>query len=509
MIYPLSDSLSLSYPYACLEAVAAMEIPGISGFSESVSYCLGIYGSGGTSGTTHSIEIGGGGSCIEVTSLPSTETSIARARVTRLGCCDNPVTMSASATTFRYRSFQKEFSFSQKTAATPVKPAACVDTTLTINDEQDHANIVLADGSATTTTTISLSDDPPGTQTRYLKADFGIIPSSVTLSSDNATTTYTAGTLTEGSTTTTAATVEVFQNEADTTALDSVTVFNYRGFNFGNLSINDNDIVLPVPGATEVEASVTQTATAIQRFLTTKGSFLKDFYLSTKTKEGFYDGSGGRAGEWDPGIDTLYEPAALNNSAGNLTRGNNKWDNCTGEGENQECGTKRSASDLIARIAVNPCQNSLGSCEIPSRSVNPRMILATMQKEQSAVALQSYPTKPDRELNLIMGCSEIAGWRNFVDQIQCGAETFLKRYSETHFNGRSLEFPFFFKKSDGILHGGIRPNPIGDPVAFSVMNRATYIQYRYTNWTETEPGAGGVYLFNAIWEGYSTFNWSR
>ena len=90
-------------------------------------------------------------------------------------------------------------------------------------------------GSATTTTTISLSDDPPGTQTRYLKADFGIIPSSVTLSSDNATTTYTAGTLTEGSTTTTAATVEVFQNEADTTALDSVTVFNYRGFNFGNL----------------------------------------------------------------------------------------------------------------------------------------------------------------------------------------------------------------------------------------------------------------------------------
>ena len=58
-----------------------------------------------------------------------------------------------------------------------------------------------------------------------------------------------------------------------------MTVFNYRGFNFGNLSINDNDIVLPVPGATEVEASVTQTATAIQRFLTTKGSFLKDFYL--------------------------------------------------------------------------------------------------------------------------------------------------------------------------------------------------------------------------------------
>ena len=85
------------------------------------------------------------------------------------------------------------------------------------------------------------------------------------------------------------------------------------------------------------------------------------------------------------------------------------------------------------------------------------MILATMQKEQSVVALQSYPTNPDRELNLIMGCSEIAGWRNFVDQIQCGAETFLKRYSETHFNGRSLEFPFFFKKSDGILHGGIRP----------------------------------------------------
>ena len=39
------------------------------------------------------------------------------------------------------------------------------------------------------------------------------------------------------------------------------------------------------------------------------------------------------------------------------------------------------------------------------------------------------------------------------------------------------------------------------------MNRGTYIQYRYTNWTETEPGGGGVLLFNKIWKGYSTLNW--
>ena len=118
-----------------------------------------------------------------------------------------------------------------------------------------------------------------------------------------------------------------------------------------------------------------------------------------------------------------------------------------------------------------------------------------------------------------MGCQ--GSNTDFIDDINCGAKTFVDRYKEA-VNRFSNSSEFFHDIAREVRHGYLCATPNktyctpeekdegkGPIVTFFVKNRVTEVQYRYTNWTETEPGVGGVYLFNAIWEGYSTFNWSR
>ena len=162
-------------------------------------------------------------------------------------------------------------------------------------------------------------------------------------------------------------------------------------------------------------------------------------------------------------------------------------------------------------------------CSRRSHQVTSRTMLVTLQKEQRLIRYEdkptAYPTDMDR-LDGAMGCGKTDQGvsdpekLNFVDQIVCGADTFLKHYTATHFNGdsdRPLDsFPFFFKISDGIRHGGVRPHPAGDPVAFSVANRITYVQYRYTPWIQATPEGEGVYLFYSVWNSprFRDHSWS-
>ena len=507
-------------------------------------------------GHTASMTIGGGGPCVQVEQFRRREGAIgvvpARARVTRLGCCDDAdgaVTITASGDTFRSQTFATNFSLIRAPAATASQPANCVDTTLTIDDSQNHANIVYADGMDTTTLTVSLSKDPLGTFTRYLRADFGTVESPVRLSSDSATTTYTAGTFAEDSTsTTTAATVEAFRNQTDQTSLCSVTVLNYDGFDFRDLEIPDSEMIVSIPSSTSATAlntTVSQDASVIQSYFETEvidglahGSFLQDFYISTKTKEGFYDEDGD--GEWDgpdeqtntPG-EIVYEPPMEQNQAGNSTR-NGKFDNCTGEGENRECGEILEASELIARLAS--CQNAedansgnaIFDCSMKrSHRVTPRNMLVTLQKEQSLIVRRNYPTMMGElnhdKVHQAMGCGvtdnraqNLANRHlyNFYNQIDCSVNTFVERYTEENYNedsDRPLAFPsFFFKLSDGVKHGEIHPYPVGDRVSFSVANRITYVQYRYTPWIQADNNSGGVHLFYSVWNGrrFRHVDWS-
>ena len=519
-------------------------------------------------GHTASMTIGGGGPCVQVEQFRRREGAIgvvpARVRVTRLGCCDDPdgaVTITASGDTFRSQTFATNFSLIRAPAATASQPANCVDTTLTIDDSQNHANIVKADGTDTTTLTVSLSEDPAGPVTRYLEADFGMVPPSVTLPSDSATATYTAGTLTQGSTATTAATVKVLRASGDQQSLGEVTVLNYRGFDFTNLGIPDNEMIVSIPSsttATALNTTVSQDASVIQDFFETNticanqrphGSFLRNFYINTHTKEGFYDQD--EDGSFDSDNDNsdltgdiLYEPPEGQNDDGDDTR-NRDFSDCTGtvaEG-NRRCGETISASTLIARLAS--CTNAedansgnaIFDCSMKrSHRVTPRNLLVTLQKEQELIVTRGqpapYPTTSPRKLNEAMGCGvtddpvlnlENLHLYNFYDQIDCAVDTFVERYGEAPaaLDDNDADTNFFHNRARGVRHGYDCSDDAectddeiaagkGPVVTFFANNKPTWVQYKYTPWIQGGRIGGGVRLFHDVWTGcrFTSFDWS-
>ena len=530
-----------------------MNEPGTGGFRESVNFCFGEYVFAGTSGHTASMTIGGGGPCVQVEQFRRREGAIgvvpARARVTRLGCCDDAdgaVTITASGDTFRSQTFATNFSLIRAPAATASQPANCVDTTLTIDDSQNHANIVRADGQDSTTVTVGAGcrlSDCPLTISRWLKTDFGSFGGEVNCTTDQASTnqtqqvtirvpdetataTHRAGCINSGSTNTTDATIQVFREPPtqNSTPLKSVKALHYNGFDFTNLGISDNEMILTAPAAEALENSVTLTKNAIETFLTTHNSFLQNFYLNTVTKEGFYDrenpnDNNRRDGEWTQGVDTLYEPWTDSEDPLN----NNRFDPCKVTGT-RVCGDNKKASYFIARFAT--CKNATGACGNRSLSgdqgydlsLNPRMILATLQKEQSIVERTSYPATELTRLDKAMGCEDPTAL-NFVSQLKCGVNSFINRYNDEEWEGRPVNFvapssSYFFRILDcdaPMVERTIR-HRMGEKtecVAFPVMSRPTYVQYRYTPWIQAEPTGGGVYLFKLKWDEYSTFNWSR
>ncbi len=527
-----------SYPLACLRATAAFEFPGTGGFRESVNFCFGEYVFAGTSGHTASMTIGGGGSCIQVEQFRRREGAIgvvpASARVTRLGCCDDPdgaVTITASGDTFRSQTFATNFSLERAPAATASQPANCVDTTLAIDDSQNHANIVQAEGMDTTTLTVSLSEEPADPVNRYLEADFGMVPSSVMLSSDSATATYTAGTHPEGSTsTTTAATVKVLRASTDQQSLDEVTVFNYDGFDFTNLGILASDMIVSIPSSTSATAlntTVSQDAAVIQRFLEGQNSFLKDFYLDPEAKEGFYDQDGDGSFDSDDNNldatgDILYQPRDATQDT--FDRGANQL--------------LLTAAQVIARLAscttvedVTTGNNIFDCRTMRSYRVMPRNMLVTMQKEQSLVAKTTYPRMMNQQLDHgklddAMGCS-LSSVQNFIDDIACGADTFVNRYTESvaRFTGKT---EFFHNIARGVRHGYLcgdctgsrctrtyctrkeKDDGKGPIVTFFVKNPVTETQYRYTPWVQAYRDGGGVHGFYSVWTGsrFQNVSWS-
>ena len=103
-------------------------------------------------------------------------------------------------------------------------------------------------------------------------------------------------------------------------------------------------------------------------------------------------------------------------------------------------------------------------------------------------------------LNLAMGCNDATAL-NFVSQIKCGVNSFVHRYNDTAYDGRSIDFStpsssFFFRILDD-LKKTIRHRVSQEKterVAFGVMNRAPYMQFRYTPWIQSKPNGGGRLL---------------
>ncbi|MEM7480392.1 MAG: choice-of-anchor D domain-containing protein [Acidobacteriota bacterium] len=88
-----------SFPLFCLEITTGLEIPGRAGFAYSIDFCRGGSGGNFTSGNTGSLEVTGG-PCAEVTQQGPPAEGLVFAEVEQDDCCDQPIGLSGSGSTF-------------------------------------------------------------------------------------------------------------------------------------------------------------------------------------------------------------------------------------------------------------------------------------------------------------------------------------------------------------------------------------------------------------------------
>jgi len=322
------------------------------------------------------------------------------------------------------------------------------------------ANIVLGDGSETTQATTRVQ--PAQSVSVSLSTTFGAAADVQTNTSGVGSSLYTAGSMTAGGTSTTVAAISakvcqsMFQNLTQ--------VFNYRGFEFHESQVTD----IAFTDSPALDSA------GIQAFLNSQGSFLAKFVF-VGTTGGFVDVNGnGMLDNGEPTYSATGVPVPLHS-------------------------TGRSAAAVLSTIALN-------------RGINPKILLATLEKESSLISQQSLPiirNKIDQTttiLNFAMGCnSKNQSLKNFAAQLQCAAMTFINLFNESALSGRTVNYPFFFRSVDGIHHAVTAPCnlkvlPSGcKSVAFNVVNAATFAQYRYTPFIQALVNGGGVYRFEYLW----------
>lgn len=325
-----------------------------------------------------------------------------------------------------------------------------VTVTLVTNENCDptvapncQPNIVRAD--ATEATTVAVTVGPPEATGLDLTTDFGNLLDVTTDANGKATAVYTGGILPPGDTSTKVAALGATICERAFPNLNRI--FNYNGFNFHESQVSNSDF----------KDSTSMNAAAIQTFFAAHGSFLARFFL-VGTIGGFLDTNGNAkfdAGE--PAYSASGVPVPLHAHG-------------------------KSAAEIFATNAA-------------AHGVNPKLLIATAQKENGLVSTAALPAVG--KLNSAMGCGQSS---NFVRQIQCSAKTLANRFADTNAFNRKIAYPFFFHATDGIQH---TVTDLGrQKVGFAVNTAATYAQYRYTPFIQSQATGGGVWLFEKLWRDF-------
>jgi hypothetical protein len=322
-------------------------------------------------------------------------------------------------------------------------------------------NIVFADGMETTVLTAIVK--PPQSVDVQLSLDPGVgsVTNAMTDNKGMGTATYTAGTLSFGDTDTKVDTVNGIIGSQKFSSLTQL--FNYRGFQFHKSQVTDTDFV----------AKAKMDARQIQSFFEKPqyDSFLARFYLiGDEGDGGFFDANDD--GKLDMG-DTAYKP-----------------------GEEKECETfpclgfqEGSTGQLAAVVFANAAEEY---------GINPEVLLTTEEKEGEApITSKSFPSASG--LDFAFGCDGEP--TDFYSQIDCAADT-LARW----FNNDKKKDTYFFAIKGGPCYGKTQQDVctwVSDlsnkqNVGFQVLTAATYAQYKYTPFIETQK-LGGVYSFELNW----------
>ena len=155
-----------------------------------------------------------------------------------------------------------------------------------------------------------------------------------------------------------------------------------------------------------------------------------------------------------------------------------------------------------------------------TNGVNPEVIGATLQKESGMITNIAVPTTVPKlaAFDAAMGC----GSGSFNTEIACGAARFLRWYNDTnptypyffpvnlnekeHPTGpitHSIQYAYSATKCDANVHTNC------DMVGFWLSDAATYAQYKYTPFvqTQTTGSFGGFRSFEQFWFNYSNVGW--
>jgi hypothetical protein len=231
----------------------------------------------------------------------------------------------------------------------------------------------------------------------------------------------------------------------------------------------------------------------IQTFFVNNSSWLAHFYVDTTNT-----GDGG----W-------YNPSATGNTD-TFVSGYTTYCPYVDGSDNPICPASSDSGKRASKLIADAAS---------TYSVNPEVLLATLEKEYGVALKTTQPS--DAALNQAMG----VGNTDFQAQINDGASTFHAR-----FNDSISTWPYFFpanatEKADpsGTITNSIQyswNSDSGDPcnatshddcaiVALWLANAATYAQYKYTPFVQTTEAStrGGVYSFEYWWYNFATNSW--
>jgi N-acetylmuramoyl-L-alanine amidase/Mg-chelatase subunit ChlD len=120
--------------------------------------------------------------------------------------------------------------------------------------------------------------------------------------------------------------------------------------------------------------------------------------------------------------------------------------------------------------------------------INPQVLLATLQKEQTGVTQTTRPS--DNTLRHLMGCAQPSTAR---EQITCAAERFRAYHDRLAQQGATVS---------GWRVGVAKETQDGvwvSPATRAVAGQFTYTPYAGAQWGGNDPRWGGVYLFCKFW----------
>ncbi|MEM7049288.1 MAG: choice-of-anchor D domain-containing protein [Acidobacteriota bacterium] len=126
-IYFRCDLQGWSFPLFCLRITSGLEIPGRSGFAFVIDFCFGGGGDNFTSGSTDTLVVTGG-PCAEVTPQGPPSEGLLFASVEQTDCCDQPISVAGSGSTFTGLGFGTNFNVNNPEAGTSTSdcgPGGC------------------------------------------------------------------------------------------------------------------------------------------------------------------------------------------------------------------------------------------------------------------------------------------------------------------------------------------------------------------------------------------------